>query len=485
MLLGVQAYTLNENLVAKIGKLNINKATMETYFQKTFFSLNLNSLLLSESDMPKINLSFKNPKNSNDLKKQNKESIASEANNKLHSLYKNIFNIKSTLNKGSEYKHYFNKEDFKDFKILLGEKLQKKTYLPLCIQEDFEIKELNSECVLGKKVFYFSKKKNIICAIDNYILKLKKANFIKNYLTVLTNLYLANAEESSKSEHIPEKISLLLNQIEPIFKIELENYIPEILNTENFLVEKVENCNCDLLRDFDCDENLKTEASNTNIFKKNLIDKNKIYESCIKYLNLISQPAAESNNEKYNDKITNKNTDKNTNFINNPLENLKPNNFEVFKNSANTCLIGEKLWKTILSEKAEGFKIRFHLEKNLLSISELVSEKNLNYDLIASKDINVNHNKEIGADANNVIKEKDEDSFKANENAGFGFLVISFIAVVLILVVYMGYLVIKNMLAAYFPYKKARNDEHYDDPSEVGLKVKAKTGRSKELDSIY
>lgn len=498
MLLGIQAHMLSDQLAEKLQQPKLTKALSDTYSHKILLTLNLNNLL-SEKDTNNMQINIsqstkltnQNQKAANnDLKKQQKKhtNSTSEIENKLDSFYQNLFNIKNPLNnKGFEYKHYFNKEDAQNFKSLLSKQLQKKTYLPACKQEDFEITELNSECVLGKKVFYYAKKKNIICAVDNFILQKKKAEFIKNYLTVLVNLYLANSQkDSAKSqEHTAEKISLFLKQVEPLFKLDLENYIPEILNGENFMVEKIENCSCDLLKDFECDENLQKEATlaNNNFNKKSLFDKNSIYENCVKYLNYISNPAAES-------KSTKNSTNENKSESSIPKN---ANEFEVFKSAANSCFIGEKLSKVILSAKAENksFKIDLLQETSILSISELLTGKNFYYNLISNKANDRDNNNDKGkssskANSNpDIIQEKDADSFKVNEQAGFGFLVIAFIAVVFVLFVYLGYLVIKNMIASYFPYKKARSDEHYDEPSVVGLKVRTRAGKSKELDSIY
>ena len=71
-------------------------------------------------------------------------------------------------------------------------------------------------------------------------------------------------------------------------------------------------------------------------------------ESCFEYLNYLSK--SESENKQNGVKDINNKTSK----IQDNKGNSKPNanNFKVFRSPGNSCIIGEKLTRTILSAKA-------------------------------------------------------------------------------------------------------------------------------------
>jgi len=479
MLLGIQAYYLNSKLTSKLGKFTINKLDMEELGQKVFFSINFNELLTQNVDPKslKVTLNYKNQSKelANGNKLNIKNSQISEVDKNLNSLYENIFNINVGSKKHSNYKYYFNHEDMKNINILLKEKFQKKSHLPDCKLDDFEIIQLTNENILGKKISLFTKKKNKICALENFLLSQKQIKFLKNLMNSFIQLNLINSislndSKDNKSSYISDdKISLYLNDLENNLKINLENYIYEILNTENFMIHKIENSLCEIQKDFECLENahfkLEINYKNINVFAKNSIlqycEQFKTYITKINSFNFFDKSSALNQN------------------------NLKVSDFAIMKSEGNSCIIAEFLLKILNSiNLTKTTKIKINYDMSLMNLTDLIALKEINFDMILEKlkynGIIKNDSKIDIVDRNKV---KDEDNFKVNEQAGFGFLVLSFILIIFILLIYMGYLIIKNMLSTYFPYKKARTEEPYDDTTN--LKVKTKGGKSKELDSIY
>ena len=377
--------------------------------EKIFFNLDINQMI-TENQQIKFSSNFIEIK-------MNKNLIDN------HNILSNFFN--------TNQKKFYNKEDLSNLNYNFV-KSKENNHLRNCTKEDFELFEINQNCILGIKIHYLKKKSSSICLIDDFMIKSKVEKFMKIFLSSFFNFgnnynNIANTIDSDKNSYSMEILKFL--QDTPII---LSNYISEILSVDNIFIDSIHYCKCELAKDMDCEQNLN-KKKNDKI--SNFISNN--CENFVKHnLNITSNDFTKENEKKYD---------------------ISNEDFGFFLSNANHCIL-------------EEYFVKFFSVKNNKRIN------NLDTDLINLFDVNhfVSHDEHKEKYINKIIA--------GTNNYLLGILLL----IIVISVLYMGYLVIKSFIGKYLAAKKDYYKDEEEEQSEINLKGRTKLKeKNKELDSLY
>lgn len=400
MIIGIQGYAIENKLFTSLYPLDnkINKKLFKELASKVFIKINLSELLSENHELRKIT-SYYDTLNAYNNYKKNHNSTSVNNNATILSILDNInppelsnnSNLSFDSHVAEANAHIKEKNNLQSTEVFISEINSQKNsgFLRKCDNDDFEAFDFGSSCILGSKLNFLKRKSNTICLVDSFIFNRKKNIFINNLLAYLLGINIStqnfNNENPSSNENnhsnnifltssILDKLHFFSIEETQNWRLGLENYIPELLNTEKFLVEKIQTCKCNIEKDLECDER---QDQSTNQFllnnDKNIYPNdqsksyssnsgNTIYDNCNNFISQFLKPSA-ANKQKVN--------------IN--LESI--GNFEIFISAANSCQLEEKQ-KKILSINSRqilnrnNFRIK---SENFIRLEDLFIQSK-NYD---------------------------------------------------------------------------------------------------------